>query len=141
MILLDTDHLSVLAYPESRQGELLFARLVASPDQSFAFTIISAEEQMRGWLAEVRRSRDTGRLVRAYERLLQLIDFWKQWRILPFDDRAAAQFESLRRQRVRVGSQDLRIAAVALVNGTQLLSANLRDFEQVPNLTVENWLV
>ncbi len=140
MILLDTDHLSVLAYPESSQGERLFARLVGSPDQSFAFAIISAEEQMRGWLAEIRRSRDSRRQVRAYEQLLRLIDFWKQWRILPFDDRAAAHFESLRKQRIRVGSQDLRIAAVAIANDMRLLSANRQDFERIPDLVVENWL-
>lgn len=140
MILLGTDHLSVLAYPESRQGELLFSRLVGSPDQSFAMSIISAEEQMRGWLAEIRRSRDSRKQVLAYDRLLKLVDFWKQWRILPFDERAAAQFEGLRSQRIRVGAQDLRIAAVAQIHGARLLSANLRDFQQVPNLAVENWL-
>jgi tRNA(fMet)-specific endonuclease VapC len=140
MILLDTDHLSVLAYPESRQGDLLYQRLLGSPDQSFAMSIISTEEQMRGWLAEIRRSRDSRKLVLAYDRLLKLVDFWKQWRILPFDDRAAAQFAGLRSQRIRVGSQDLRIAAVALVHGATLLSANTRDFQHVPNLTIENWL-
>ena len=35
---------------------------------------------------------------------------------------------------------DLKIASIALANGVLLLSANLRDFEQVPNLRVENWL-
>lgn len=140
MILLDTDHLSVLAYPESRQGELLFERLVASADQQFTATIISAEEQMRGWLAEIRRSRNSEGLVRAYDRLLRLIEFWKQWSILPFDAEAALEFESLRKQRIRVGSQDLRIASIALANRAHLLSANLRDFQRIPNLIVENWL-
>lgn len=140
MILLDTDHITVLANPESRRGDRLFDRLVASSDPSFAMTIVTAEEQMRGWLAEIRRSRQASKQVRAYKRLLMLIDFWKQWRILPFDDQAAAQFESLRRQRIRVGSQDLRIAAIAVTNGLMLLTANLADFKQVPNLVVENWL-
>jgi tRNA(fMet)-specific endonuclease VapC len=35
---------------------------------------------------------------------------------------------------------DLKIAAIALVNQALLLSANLRDFEKVPQLRVENWL-
>ncbi len=35
---------------------------------------------------------------------------------------------------------DLKIASIALSNGALLLSANLRDFEQVPHLRVEDWL-
>ena len=35
---------------------------------------------------------------------------------------------------------DLKIAATALVHGALLLSANLRDFRQVPGLMVEDWL-
>jgi hypothetical protein len=36
--------------------------------------------------------------------------------------------------------QDLKIAAIALTHDSLLLSANLRDFEQVPGLQVEDWL-
>jgi tRNA(fMet)-specific endonuclease VapC len=46
----------------------------------------------------------------------------------------------LRAERVRIGSQDLKIACIALANNAVLLTANLRDFEQVPGLLVENWL-
>jgi predicted nucleic acid-binding protein len=34
----------------------------------------------------------------------------------------------------------LKIAAIALANNARLLSANLRDFEKVPGLHVENWI-
>jgi predicted nucleic acid-binding protein len=35
---------------------------------------------------------------------------------------------------------DLKIASIALVRDATLLSANLRDFEQVPGLHVEDWI-
>ena len=35
---------------------------------------------------------------------------------------------------------DLKIAAIALAHDTLLLSANLRDFQQIPNLRVANWI-
>jgi tRNA(fMet)-specific endonuclease VapC len=35
---------------------------------------------------------------------------------------------------------DLRIAAIAMANDATLLSRNLRDFERVAGLKVENWL-
>jgi tRNA(fMet)-specific endonuclease VapC len=60
--------------------------------------------------------------------------------IVPFDDAAARQFDDLRRQKLRIGSRDLKIATTALVNHTLLLTANRADFEGVPGLPVENWL-
>jgi tRNA(fMet)-specific endonuclease VapC len=53
---------------------------------------------------------------------------------------AAGEFMRLRRQGVRIGSLDLKIASIALVQGATLLSANVRDFRKVPGLKVENWL-
>ena len=53
---------------------------------------------------------------------------------------AADLFVELRRQKVRVGSQDLKIAAIAMAEDALLLSANQRDFQKVPGLRVENWL-
>jgi tRNA(fMet)-specific endonuclease VapC len=48
--------------------------------------------------------------------------------------------DDLRRQKLRIGSRDLKIPATALVNDALLLSANRADFETVPGLRVENWL-
>lgn len=46
----------------------------------------------------------------------------------------------VRRQKIRLGTMDLKIAAIALIHDSTLLSANLRDFQQVPNLRAEDWL-
>jgi tRNA(fMet)-specific endonuclease VapC len=95
---------------------------------------------MRGWLALIHRITDTQRQVAYYERLLGLVAFFAEWEVLPFDQCAAVTFERLRQQRVRIGTMDLKIAAIALVHGARLLSANLRAFQQVPNLRVANWI-
>lgn len=139
MILLDTDHINVLSYPQSRQGIDLAARMRAA-DQAFATTDITLEEQARGWLAKVNQARDVANQVPYYERFVGLVAFFSRWQIIPFDDRAAAEFKSLRKQRIRIGAMDLKIASIARVQGAKLLSANLRDFRQVPGLDVENWL-
>jgi tRNA(fMet)-specific endonuclease VapC len=140
MILLDTDHLTVLKYPESPQCTRLVTRLAASSDPNFAAAIVNAEEQMRGWLAEINRLRTAHQQIPAYDRLLKLLDFLGEFSWLPFDARAADEFERLRKEKVRIGSMDLKIASIALVRGATWLSANLRDFEKVPELQVENWL-
>jgi tRNA(fMet)-specific endonuclease VapC len=36
---------------------------------------------------------------------------------------------------------DLKIAATAIANNATLLSRNLKDFNKVPGLKVENWAV
>ena len=59
--------------------------------------------------------------------------------MLPFDQRTAATFARLRRQRVRIGTMDLKIAAIALEHNALVLSGNVRDFQQVPGLRVEDW--
>lgn len=57
MILLDTDHLTVLKYPDNPRYAALTGRLEASTDQEIGTTIISVEEQWRGWLAVISRVR------------------------------------------------------------------------------------
>jgi len=60
--------------------------------------------------------------------------------ILPSDDDATTSLESLQRQRLRVGTLDLKIAAICIAHDATLLSRNLVDFQKVPGLRVENWL-
>jgi tRNA(fMet)-specific endonuclease VapC len=95
---------------------------------------------LRGWLAIIHRLRDVHRQLPAYARLGQLFDILSDWEIVPFDERAADRFGRLRRQRIRVGAMDLKIASIALVNDALLVTANLRDFSRVPELRCENWL-
>jgi tRNA(fMet)-specific endonuclease VapC len=140
MILLDTDHLSVLKYPEGPKCATLTERMRASGEPVFATTIVNVEEQMRGWLAEINRLRDVHQQVLAYDRLLGLFTFFRRWQIVRFDTRAADELKLLRKRKVRLGTSDLKIAAIALVQGAMLLSANLRDFRKVPWLRDESWL-
>jgi tRNA(fMet)-specific endonuclease VapC len=140
MILLDTDHLTVLKYPESPQHALLTTRMQASADQAFATTAISVEEQVRGWLLKISQTSQVQDQVPYYGRFVELFAFFHGWHIVPFDGQAAAEFKALRKQRIRIGTMDLKIASIALVQRAKLLSANLRDFQKVPGLDVENWL-
>ncbi len=114
--------------------------MAASGDQDFVITIVNAEEQLRGWLAEIKRQKTPHKQVPPYGRLQGLLAFLRPFSLLAFDESAANEFERLRRMKVRIGSSDLKIACIALVHKVRLLSANLRDFRQVPGLQVENGL-
>ena len=140
MILLDTDHLNILQIGRGGMYDALAARMDTSLDQNFATTVITFEEHMRGWLAGIRRARDAAKEVRPYDQLIHLVRFFQAWEIVRYDEKAAERFIDLRRQRIRIGTQDLKIASIALEHDATLLSANTGDFSQVPGLRIEDWL-
>jgi tRNA(fMet)-specific endonuclease VapC len=140
MIVLDTDHISELQDPHSTRGARLFQRLSGVGAMPIATTIVSYEEQMRGWLAKINKLPPGNRQVDAYDYLADFLEFYKGWHILRFDQLAAGRFQQLRAQKIRIGTMDLKIAAIVLQHGATLLSANLRDFRQVPGLLVQDWL-
>jgi len=139
MILLDTDHLSIVVNRHARAHAALIRRLENS-GESLGVPVICVEEQCQGWLAKIRRARDVHQQITAYERIIFLVRFLGDWEIVPFQTTEAETFKQLRKQKIRIGSQDLKIAAIALTHQALLLSANIRDFRQVPELRVENWL-
>lgn len=141
ILILDTDHLTLIQRHTEPAHSRLRARLDALPQESIHTTIVSFEEQMRGWLSTIAGSKNTSQEVAAYRRLHNLLAFFSNIPVLPYDDRAAEQLATLRRLRLRVGSMDLRIAAIALSQSALLLSSNLKDFSRVPNLKVEDWSV
>ena len=139
MIVLDTDHLSVLQQ-NSKLCARLLGRIDASDDRELATTIITCEEQMRGRLAGIRQQKTVFDEVSAYAQLAELIRFYRTWTILPFERASALHFDRLKKRKIRIGTMDLKIASIVLTLGATLLSANLRDFQQVPGLQVEDWL-
>ena len=140
MIILDTDHISVLQRRDSLNSAALQERLEAAYPETVATTVISVEEQTRGWLALIGRYPEVHRQIQYYDRLIAIFDFFAEWELLPFDTPAADEFQRLRKERIRIATLDLKIASIALTSGATLLSANLRDFSRVPGLHIDNWL-
>ena len=140
MILLDTDHLSVLRFRSGERSIRLVGRMEATKDEMFGTTIINVAEQMKGWLSAINKERQPLRQVTGYRELAKLFDFFSCYHIAPFDEAAANRFNDLRQSKVRVGTSDLKIAAVALTCDALLLTANRQDFEKVSGLRIANWL-
>jgi tRNA(fMet)-specific endonuclease VapC len=78
-------------------------------------------------------------VARRYLWLRESLDFFSIMRVLDFDETAAEQFGQLRQLRLRVGTQDLRIAAIALTTDSIVITRNKRDFSRVPGLQIEDW--
>jgi tRNA(fMet)-specific endonuclease VapC len=140
VILLDTNHVSILRMPLSERRTRLVERMTRSHDQHFGIPIVAVEETMRGWLAAIAKERLARRQVAAYRELSSLFEFFATFLIAPFDQATADLFDSLQAARVRIATRDLKIAAISLASNALLLTANRRDFEEVPGLRFENWL-
>lgn len=138
MIVLDTDVITILLREEGRSAQILEDRLDVT-DEPVLITIVSVEEQLRGWLSWISRTKTTERLIEGYSRLHTFVQDLERFDILDFDERAAATFHDLRKSPMRIGTLDLRIASIALLHGATLVSRNLRDMQKVPGLSVEDW--
>ena len=140
MIILDTDVLSIAQKPESPDALVLQRHMVSlSPDVAVATTIISYHEQTRGWFEYFSKAKTRSDIVKAYFKLLKHVNDWRNINVVPFDDNASTAFDSLRAQKIRVGTPDLRIAAIALSLNATLITRNLQDFKKVPGLKIEDW--
>ena len=138
MLVLDTDHFSELER-DLEPGKRLSQRLGLSSFDK-ALTIITIEEEMRGWLAEIRRRDDLHRQIAPYAKLQRQVEAFADWIILPWDADSADLFVKFRSQGLRIGSLDLKIACIALAHDATVLTRNGTDFTQVPGLRIENWL-
>jgi tRNA(fMet)-specific endonuclease VapC len=139
MLVLDTDHVSILQQQIQPEYDALRARLSSQPAGEIFISIVSFQEQMQGWLAYLNKAKTLAQVGVAYLELRSLLLYYVSANIVLFDNAAQARFADLKRQRIRVGTLDLRIASIASAMGATLVSRNLRDFRRVPGLIVEDW--
>lgn len=135
LFILDTDHMTLLGHGDPT----ILAHLKTVPQRDRATTIISFEEQIGGWYSQLRAAKDETRLARAYEKLAETFDIYKQLRVLPFTLEAIRRYGNLRKSLPRLGRLDLAIAAIVLENQGTVVTRNRDDFAQVPGLNIEDW--
>jgi tRNA(fMet)-specific endonuclease VapC len=136
MILIDTDTLTLLF-----QGHPRVQSRMRSSEDDVATTIITWIEVLQGRFDAVLKAADPDQLERAHQRLHESIRQLATVTIVPIDPAAAQQFAKLLRNKKlrKLGRGDLLIASIALAQKATLVTRNVRDFEQVPGLTSENW--
>jgi tRNA(fMet)-specific endonuclease VapC len=132
---LDTDHISL----QQRGNSLLDDRLKQVPTEALAITIISVEEQLYGRLNQIRRAQTTEIMAFAYDGLEKAIRRFQSIQVLSFNAEAARLYQGFIDQKIRIGTHDLKIAAITLANDGVLLTRNHKDFSKVSNLLTEDW--
>jgi tRNA(fMet)-specific endonuclease VapC len=136
--ILDTDHVTALQHKNPR----VLQRIDLIDKSQIFVTVITLEEQIKGRFNVINRSNNNPQeLPLAYYGLHKTFDFFIKMNLLDFDHRALTHYQNLKKQKIRIGSQDLKIAAIALTHQMILVTRNTQDFCQTPNLTLENWTI
>lgn len=135
LYVLDTDILSLF-----REGHADVCRRVGLQQVGeVVTTVITVEEHLTGWYSLVRGTKRPAQLELAYDSLIRATVFFSRLPIRNFTQAAIARFESLRKLKLNVGKNDLRIAAIVLEAGAVIDTRNVRDFGRVPGLVIEDW--
>ena len=89
----------------------------------------------------MRQAKKPDEVARAYQELADSVAALARWQIFPFPEPAILRYEQLKAMKLNVAKMDLRIAAITLENGGILVTRNLKDFQRVPGLPLDNWAV
>jgi tRNA(fMet)-specific endonuclease VapC len=135
LYVLDTDTLQLF----QDENPTVLGRMRAIPPGDLAISVITVEEQLSGWYAQIRQAKRPERLAWAYRRLASTVRFLSRIQIVDFDESAIRRCEQLKKLKLKVRKMDLRIAATVLERDAILVTRNLRDFRRVPGLRIEDW--
>lgn len=126
----DTNTLSCLI--RAPQGPLL-ERIAAVPSEALCTSIVAACELRLG-----AQGKGSAKLTERVEQLLAILA------VLPLDEPADRHYADIRatleRAGTPIGSHDLFIAAHARSRDLVLVTHNLREFQRVAGLRVEDWI-
>jgi tRNA(fMet)-specific endonuclease VapC len=135
LYVLDTDTLQLL----QDANPAVVARVLAVAGDDLAIAVVTVEEQLSGWYTQLRHAKQPERLAWAYRRLAATVRFLSQIQIVDFDESAIQRCEQLKERKLKVRKMDLRIAATVLGRNATLVTRNVRDFEKIPGLRIEDW--
>jgi tRNA(fMet)-specific endonuclease VapC len=137
VFVLDTDHVTLYhtGNPQVLQNIALHAA------DTLTICVITVEEQLTGWQTALRQAKDDARREQVYRRMALAVESLSGWLVIPFTHSAMLRHRALLRLHRNVGSNDLKIAAVAIEFNATVITRNQRDFRQVAGLTLADWSV
>ena len=129
--LLDTN--VCVGYLRGKNSDNIAARLTAASPGDVALCSVVKAELLYGAERSQQPQRNHAQLQR----------FFAAFPSLPFDDRAAAVYGTIRvnleKTGTPIGPNDLMIAAIAVASGLTLVTHNTAEFGRVPGLQTEDW--
>ena len=135
LYVLDSDIMCLLQEGHPR----VEARVAQCAQGEVTISVITVDEQLRGWFSLVRRAKKPKQIAFAYDQLARSVADLSKIRVLSFSESAIERFTGFQRAKLGVKANDLRIAAIALQHQATVVTRNLHDFKCIPGLCVEDW--
>ncbi len=139
MFLLDSDHLSLLQRQRGEAYQHLAVRLQRISESDLYIPIIAFHERVKGWNAYLAKATTESDVIFAYGKFRETLADFASVQLVDYLETASRVYQGLLKKRIRVGTMDLRIAAIAIASDFTLLTSNTVDFERVPGLRFEDW--
>ena len=128
--MLDTN---ICIYAIKNKPEQVLEKLKQNLSNGICISAITLAELQHG----VEKSMNPEKNSMALLQFLSILD------ILPFDDLAAVEYGKicayLQKRGTPIGTMDMLIAAHAKIENLIIVTNNVREFERVPDLKIENW--
>ena len=130
--MLDTN---ICIYAIKNKPEQVLEKLKKNLSNGICISAITLAELQHG----VEKSMNPEKNSMALLQFLSILD------ILPFDDLAAVEYGKicayLQKRGTPIGTMDMLIAAHAKIENLIIVTNNVREFERVPDLKIENWTI
>jgi tRNA(fMet)-specific endonuclease VapC len=111
-------------------------------EHEVVISLVTRIEVLRGRFDAVVKAADGAALLRAEELMRLSEEYLAEFRFLSFDKAAVDVFDRLREDKKvkKTGRNDMLIACIALARGATLVTRNTKDYANVSNLKLENWV-
>ncbi len=133
MYLFDTDVLSNIV--KRNPSQILLRKLEKLPKALQHTSAINVGEIYYG----ANRSNRKDQIIKAFEARV-----FPQLNIIAFDETGGKLFgefrATLEKQGIVCSEPDLRIAAIAIQHDLILITGNIKHFNKIPGLSIENWI-
>ena len=128
--MLDTN---IIIYLKNSRSEKVLERFLSHQPEEMCISAITMAELEYGVYRSAKPSQNQ----------IALVTFLARIKIVPFDTDSAIEYGKIRARLNRrgepIGANDLLIGASAKARGLTLVTNNMREFERIDGLKVENW--
>ncbi|MGL6073024.1 MAG: type II toxin-antitoxin system VapC family toxin [Fimbriiglobus sp.] len=139
LYLLDTTTLSHVKYQHVHVLRHLDACTDPESGNLVGISTVVVEEVMEGWMNRLKRSKTPEAIAQSSLFLARAVMMLAEFELYPVSVEAVLRYDTLRKLKLNIGRNDLRLAALALELGATVVTDNIRDFGRVPGLLWVDW--